>query len=202
MQRYVHAMRSSTIWWVVLLQGILAILIGIVVLLNPFRVAILMVRLLGAYLFISGLLQFFNMVRRKEYPGPDMFVAAIGVIAGLLIMLFQLWSVVLLPPIAFFIGAILAIVYGLIQIVEGLSGEGMDNVGVGLLSALIGFILLSLIVPVGALFSVSFAVILLIMPFIISISGIIIGVLLIARGLYMRREHTSEPPPMMSAAQE
>ncbi|GCE30527.1 hypothetical protein KDA_60110 [Dictyobacter alpinus] len=203
MQRYINSIRSSTTWWVVLLQGILAIVIGILILLGPFKFAIFMVRLLGAYLFVSGLLQFFNMFRRKEYPGPEILLASTGLLAGLLIMLFQLWSVVLLPPIALLIGAVLGIAYGIMQIIQGFTGEGIDNVGVGLLSTVIGLILLTLIVPVGALFSVSLAVLLLATPLIVAICGIVIGVFLIVRALRMHREPAiSERPPVMEAVQE
>ncbi|GCE22611.1 DUF308 domain-containing protein [Dictyobacter kobayashii] len=202
MQHLVHRVRSTTTWWVVLLQGIIAIGLGLLVLLAPFKLSALMVRLLGAYLFISGLLLFFNMYRNKTYPKFKVVVAAVGVIAGILLMIFRVWSLAVLPPAIFLAGAILGIVYGIIEILQGIRNKEWDDTGVGVLSLIVGITLLFLIVPLGGFLSVSLTTVALSAPFIICVSGIVIGALLIQRALRMRQEQVPNPPPMMSATQE
>ncbi|GHO83780.1 HdeD family acid-resistance protein [Dictyobacter formicarum] len=202
MQRLVHRVRSTTTWWVVLVQGIVAIILGLLVLLAPFKLSTLLVRLLGAYLFISGILLFFNMFRSKSYPKFKIIVAGVGIIAGLLLMIFRIWSLSVLPPAIFLVGSILGIIYGISEIVHGSRNKEWDDIGIGVLSTIVGLTLLFLIVPLGGFLAVSLTTLVIVVPFIICISGIVIGILLIQRALHMRHAQASTPPPMMSATQE
>ncbi|GCE08503.1 DUF308 domain-containing protein [Dictyobacter aurantiacus] len=203
MQHLVHRVRTTTTWWVVMIQGIIAIILGLLVLLAPFKLSTLLVRLLGAYLFISGILLFFNMIRARSYPKFKIIVACLGIIAGLLLMIFRIWSLSVLPPAVFLLGSILGIIYGVSEIVHGSRAKEWDDIGVGVLSTIVGIILLFLIVPIAGFLSVSLTTIVLSVPFIICISSIVIGILLIRRSLRLRHEHARQsPPPMISATQE
>lgn len=202
MQRLVHRVRSTTTWWIVMVQGIVAIILGLLVLLAPFKLATLLVRLLGAYLFISGILLFFNMFRSKSYPKFKIIVASAGIIAGLLLMIFRIWSLSVLPPAIFLVGSILGIIYGISEIVHGSQTKEWDDIGIGVLSTIVGITLLFLIVPIGGFLAVSLTTMVIAVPFIICISGVVIGILLIRRSLHMRHAQVSTPPPMMSATQE
>lgn len=203
MQHLVHRVRTTTTWWIVMIQGIVAIILGLIVLLAPFKLATLLVRLLGAYLFISGILLFFNMMRAKSYPKFKIVAAVIGIIAGLLLMIFRIWSLSVMPPLIFLLGSLLGIIYGVSEIIHGCREREWDDIGVGALSTIVGIALLFLIVPVGGFLAVSLTTIVIAVPIIICISAIVIGILLIQRALRMKRAHARpSPPPMMSATQE
>ncbi|GLV55143.1 hypothetical protein KDH_19900 [Dictyobacter sp. S3.2.2.5] len=203
MQHLVHSVRATTTWWIVMIQGIIAIILGLLVLLAPFKLATLLVRLLGAYLFISGILLFFNMIRTRSYPKFKIVAAIIGIVAGLLLMIFRIWSLSVLPPTIFLMGSILGIIYGVSEIIHGSSNRQWDDIGIGVLSTIIGIALLFLMVPVGGFLAVSLTTVAIAVPFIVCVSAIVIGVLLIRRSLRLRHAHARpSPPPMMSATQE
>ena len=76
-------------WWVVLLEGVITLAIGIYFLVQPQHSAVLVLLVLGGYLFISGILEIIASLRGAR-PSIILIRAGIGLLAGLLVLL-QPW---------------------------------------------------------------------------------------------------------------
>ena len=100
---------SAVPWWLVLLQGIASIFVGLLVLLKPGVAMIVLVRLLGWYWLIKGIFSLtaiFNP-EAKAHRGWLIFNSALGIIAGLAVLDHPLASAVFVPSILItFVGAV------------------------------------------------------------------------------------------------
>jgi uncharacterized membrane protein HdeD (DUF308 family) len=97
-------------WWLVLIQGIAALILGIAFLAYPYLTLLLVVTFVGAYWFISGIFSIISVAMDKSNMGWKILVGILGIIAGLIILTYPVYSTILLPTLLIlFIG-----VWGLI----------------------------------------------------------------------------------------
>ncbi len=178
----------KTAWWISLLEGIIAIIIGIVVLTHPQQILIFMVRVLGLYWLITSILSLAHMLMKKTFTTNGGIMAGLGMVAGLLMVLYKGQGLVAVPPALFIVIAAVGIAYGVFQIVRGTHGEGMGSIAVGVLSIIFGMILLVLLVPIAGFLSLSIAFLTTFLPIIISLCSLVIGVFLIIHSLRARRQ--------------
>ena len=69
-------------WWVVLLVGILAIIVGGLLLANPFRVANILVWAIGLYFLIMGIVSLIRIFFDRRNWGWKLIYGIVGIIAG------------------------------------------------------------------------------------------------------------------------
>lgn len=139
----------SDIWWLVLLRGIVAVLLGISLFTNTAATLAVIIVFLGIYWLIDGiftLLASFTGRKVNENWGWGMFSGVISILAGLAILahpvLTTLFSVSFIASIA----GIMIVFSGVSSIVTGFrlrktSGEWMMIIG-GVLTSLLGLLLL------------------------------------------------------------
>lgn len=142
---------DASFWWVYLLQGVLAIIIGWMLLANPVQTVVAVVVTLGLYWLISGVLEIvfslFDINKKDSHWGLRLFGGIIGLIAGLFVVNNPLIASVVTPVMLMYIIAFTFIINGVIYMVMGGKEEGASwtwgTFFLGILYLILGFVLLS-----------------------------------------------------------
>jgi uncharacterized membrane protein HdeD (DUF308 family) len=129
-------------WWIVLLEGIAAIIIGILLLISPGTTTVLLVQVLGFYWLIVGVLALVSLFVDRTLWGWRLCSGIIGILAGLVIIRDPLWSALLIPTFLVIVLAIQALIQGVIKLVHSFRGGGFGAFVLGILNILLGVILL------------------------------------------------------------
>jgi uncharacterized membrane protein HdeD (DUF308 family) len=172
---------SSVPWWLILIEGIAAIIVGILLLANPGSALAVLVRLLGIYFFVTGILSIISIFIDSTAWGWNLFAGIIGILAGFIIIEYPLWSTLLVPTTFVLVIAIFAIIIGLINLVHAFQGAGWGKGILGVLSFLLGVVLLAR--PILVTIS---------LPLVLGVLGIVGGVLALFSAFRLKREAESE----------
>jgi uncharacterized membrane protein HdeD (DUF308 family)/predicted flap endonuclease-1-like 5' DNA nuclease len=129
-------------WWLVLISGISAILLGLLLFARPAATLIILIQILGIYWLISGVVSLVSLFWNRKEWGWKLFSGILGILAGIMIIKNPLWSTLLVPTsLAILIGAI-GIAIGVLQLVYAFRGGGWGLGVLGALSILLGLLLL------------------------------------------------------------
>lgn len=130
-------------WWIVLIQGIAAVILGILLWTNPLQTAKTLVWFIALYWLVSGIIQIVRLFVDRSHWGWKLFSGIIGILAG--------WVLLDADPIArtaafgwalVVILGIQGIIMGIISLVEAFQGGGWGPGIIGALSILFGIVLL------------------------------------------------------------
>jgi uncharacterized membrane protein HdeD (DUF308 family) len=128
-------------WWLVLLEGIAAIVIGILLLTNTVDTLFTLILFLGVYWLVSGILQLVGLfIDQRMWPW-RLVSGVLGVVAGLLIVRHPVWAVYVVPTTLVWVLAAFGVVIGLSDILRGVAGAGWAAFLFGVLSLLLGVLL-------------------------------------------------------------
>lgn len=176
----------SRYWWLFVLRGVFAIILGLVALFAPGAAFATLIIFLGIFLFIDGI---FNVVSaissRKNNPdwGWLLFSGITGIVVGL-IMFYHPFATA--AALIYFV-AFWTLVAGIAEIAiairlrKVITGEGWYIVG-GLLTILFGILLLAN--PFIGIFAVML---------IFGVYAILFGIMLISLGMRLRRRYKQHP---------
>ena len=142
---------SQMPWWLILLEGIFAVIIGISLLSQPAMTVSIIVQILGIYWLAGGLLAIVSIFFNRQRWGLKLLTGIVGIIAGLLVILHPLVSTILVPTLLVSLIAIGGLVIGIIDIVRAIKGAGLGTAVLGILSFILG--LLILLNPIYATFA-------------------------------------------------
>jgi len=136
--------RGETLpWWLVLLEGIVAALFGLLLLFAPGATLLFLVQVLGLYLFIAGLFRIIGIFIDSSLWGLKLAAGVLCILAGILVLRHPMWSGVLVPTVLVFYIGFLSIFQGGIGIFLAFRGGGWGIGVVGALGILFGLILIS-----------------------------------------------------------
>jgi len=156
-------------WWVFLLEGIAAILIGLLLLTDPAATVVAITIFLGFYWLFVGVLELVRAFIDRSVPWFwSALIGILGIVADILVLNHPLFAAVLLPATLVIYLGVLGIVMGIFGIIGGFAGGGIGSFMFGVLNLLIGILLLSS--PAAATLAV---------PFVFGILLLIEGVALI-----------------------
>jgi uncharacterized membrane protein HdeD (DUF308 family) len=131
-------------WWVFLLEGIAAILIGILLLTDPAATVVAITVFLGFYWLFVGVLELVRMFVDRSVPWIwSLLIGIVGIVAGVLVLNHPLFAAVLLPATLVIYLGVLGIIMGIFGIIGGFAGGGIGSFIFGVLNLLIGILLLS-----------------------------------------------------------
>jgi len=132
-------------WWLVLLEGILAVVIGLLLFTNPVGASVFLVQVLGIYWLIKGIFMIISMFMDSTMWGWKLFSGIVGILAGFLIISseFPLLTTLLVLSVAVIVLGIQGLIMGIVYIVIAFKGGGWGSGILGALSVIIGVILLS-----------------------------------------------------------
>jgi len=128
---------KSRPWWLLLVNGILAILIGGVLLWSPAKTKVnsymVLVSLLGFYWLFRGIFEIVHLYIDHSAWGWKLFMGIVSIIAGSYILMYPIASGVVLPKTFVLVLGIWGLVEGVILLIMAFNGGGW---GAGILGAL------------------------------------------------------------------
>ena len=138
-------------WWAILLEGIIAIVIGLFLLYEPVVTTILLIQILAIFWLAGGIVSVIGALIFPENRLWKLLSGILGIIAGVLILMYPIFSpFIVLTFLVIFIGA-WAIVNGAVKLAWALKGGGWGMGILGVLTIILGLLLLTNSL-VGALF--------------------------------------------------
>jgi uncharacterized membrane protein HdeD (DUF308 family) len=164
-------------WWLVLVEGIVLALLGLVLLVAPGASLSLLVWLLGIYLLIAGIFRIIGIFLDSSSWGWKLAAGILCLIAGLAILSNPLWSTTLLSTWLVILVGLLAMLQGVAGLIVAFQGGGW---GMGALSV-VG-ILFGLFLVINPLIGVAT------LTLILAIFMLIGGVGAVVQAFRMRRE--------------
>jgi len=162
-------------WWVVLIEGIAAIIIGVLLLVNPRITTAVLVQFLGIYWLIVGIIDIVRIFMDSSMWGWKLFSGIIGILAGIAIIQYPLWSSLLVPTVLVWVFGFFGVIIGIIGLIQAFQGAGWGAGILGVLSILFGLLLLT------NAFVTSFT-----LPFIFGILAIVGGLAALVMAFQMR----------------
>jgi uncharacterized membrane protein HdeD (DUF308 family) len=162
-------------WWVVLIQGIAAVILGALLLISPASTTIILIQFLGIYWLIGGIMDIVRIFMDSTAWGWKLFTGIIGILAGLAIIQYPLWATLLVPTTLVWVFGFFGLVIGVIGIIQAFQGAGLGAGLLGALSILFGLLLLS------NAFTAALTT-----PFIFGILGLVGGLALIIMAFRMK----------------
>ena len=138
-------MQSSTgvPWWLVLMEGIFAVILGLLLFSAPGMTTAVMVQFIGIYWLVAGIFKIVSIFLDSSMWGWKLFAGVLGMIAGLLILQHPLWSPFVLAGTLVLVLGIQGLIFGVIGIVQAFAGGGWGPGLLGGLSVILGILLLS-----------------------------------------------------------
>ena len=132
----------ASLWWVVLLQGIAAIVIGLLLFTDPQPTLVTLTLFLGVYWFIGGIFDLVRTFTDSADWGWHLIAGLLGVLAGLAIVRNPLWAAMLVPATLVWVLGILGVVIGVLTFVQAFRGGGWGPGSMGALSIIFGLLLI------------------------------------------------------------
>ena len=88
-------------WWLVLIQGIAALILGLLLVTSPGMTTVILIQLLGIYWLIDGIFSIVRIFTKSTniHWGWLLFRGILGIIAGLLVIQNPLWSTIFVPVV-------------------------------------------------------------------------------------------------------
>jgi uncharacterized membrane protein HdeD (DUF308 family) len=134
---------ARTPWWVVLLEGIALVVVGILLFTDTDRTVETLILFLGIWWFIGGIFDLVSLFMDRTHWGWKLFSGILGIIAGLAIIKHPLYASFLLPAVLVWMLGIFGIIIGGIALVRAFMGAGWGTGLLGVAGIVLGIIMLS-----------------------------------------------------------
>ena len=184
MSSYAGARGEALPWWLVLVEGIVVALLGLILLVAPGASLVFLVWLLGIYLLVAGVIRIVGIFSDSSFWGWKLAAGILCLIAGLAILTNPLWSTTLASTWLVILVGFLAMLQGAAGLVVALQGGGW---GMGVLSVL--GILFGLFLVINPLIGAAA------LTLIVAIFMLIGGVGAVIQAFRMRREAATAQRP-------
>ena len=130
-------------WWLVLIEGIALLILGILFVTSPRMTMHVTVWLLGFYWLVVGILKIVSIFQDNSMWGWKLFAGILGIIAGIIVIRHPLWAPIVVTSALVIVLGIEGIIIGIVSIVQAFKGAGWGAGILGGISILIGIILLA-----------------------------------------------------------
>jgi len=160
--------RPTSAWWILLLQGIAAIIIGAMLVTDPGATFLALLPVIGIYWLVIGILSFVRVFADRSVPWIwSLLTGIIGVLAGIFVLRHPLLAAITVPTVLVIVLGVQGLVMGVFEIIEGFKGGGAGSFILGVINILVGLLLLGR--PLAAALAVP----------------LVFGVLLLVQGLLL-----------------
>ena len=143
MSAAVQEQQNDTPWWLVLIGGIAAIILGWMLIQNPLRVSNVLVWAIGLYWLITGIIYIVSLIWDRTQWGWKLFGGIIGILAGW--FLIDAGAIERVASMGFAVVLVLAIqgiIMGIMGLIAAFQGGGWGAGILGVISIIIGILLL------------------------------------------------------------
>ena len=169
-------------WWMTLIMGILAFVVGAILLWAPAKNKVetyqLLIAVLGFYWLIGGIVGIISIFVDHTAWGWKLFMGIVSIIAGGTILMYPVAAGVALPRIFVLILGLWALMQGIILLVMAFKGGGWGAGILGIVEIVFGLILMA---EYGSLGSG------LVMIWVAALWGVIGGVLMVIQAFRQRK---------------
>ena len=152
-------------WWLLLVWGFLALLIGVAFFMTPGLTTELMITFLGAYWFVGGLFSLCSLAVDKSNMGWKIFLGIIYMIAGLAILLQPVYAMFFIVPFFVILIGFWATFIGVAHIFQAFSALDAGNGVLGAISLVFGLLILINVFVASVL-----------LPFVVGTFAIVLGI--------------------------
>jgi uncharacterized membrane protein HdeD (DUF308 family) len=142
MSRAAAIKEAGVPWWLVLMEGVALLILGLLLLANPVKTTIIVVQVIGIYWLIAGIFRIISMFIDHTQWGLKLFSGIIGIIAGILILQYPLSSTLLVGNALIIVLGIQGLIMGTIGLIQGFKGAGWGAIILGGISILFGLLFL------------------------------------------------------------
>jgi uncharacterized membrane protein HdeD (DUF308 family) len=115
-------MKNELPWWLILIEGISAIILGFFFLRSPAQTTFWVTQFLGIWWFIGGIFDIVGIFMDKSRWGWKLFSGILGIIAGILIIGHPAWSTLIVPATLVIILGIEGIIIGIVYLIRAFQG--------------------------------------------------------------------------------
>jgi len=169
-------------WWLTLVLGVSAVIVGAVLLWAPAKTAaqtyVLLVTMLGIYWLIWGVMELVYMFIDHTAWGWKLFMGLVSIIAGGYILMYPIAAAVILPRTFVLVLGIWALMEGIILLFMAFKGAGWGAGIMAVISIVLGLILIGDYGQIGSGLAMIWAA---------AIWALISGVVLIVRAFQARK---------------
>ena len=134
-------------WWLTLISGVLATLIGAVMLWAPVKTQVnaylLLVTFLGIWWMVQGIFDIIAIFIDHSMWGWKLFIGIISIFAGYYVLAYPIVSAIALPKIFVLVLGIWGLMYGIILLIMAFQGGGWGAGILGVLGIIFGIALMA-----------------------------------------------------------
>ena len=130
-------------WWLVLIEGILAIIVGLLLLAYPAKTFVALSFFVGIWWFINGIFDIVMIFFDHSMWGWKLFMGIVGILAGAFLFNEVLRGALTLAYVTTLFIGFMGIFYGILGLIRGFQGAGWGAVILGIVSMLFGFFILA-----------------------------------------------------------
>ena len=133
-------------WWLTLISGILAVIVGATLLWgglgNKVQTYMLIVTIIGIWWMVQGIFDIIAIFVDKSMWGWKLFIGIISIMAGYYVLAYPIISAVALPRIFVLVLGIWGLMYGIILLIMAFQGGGWGAGILGVLGIIFGIALM------------------------------------------------------------
>src|SRR5215475_4070933 len=131
-------------WWIALLQGICAIIVGALLVAEPAETFLALIPLIGIYWLVIGILSLVRIFIDRSVPWIlSLLSGIIGVLAGFVVLRHPMMAAILIPTVLVIVLGVQGLLMGILEIIEGFKGGGAWSFILGIINLLVGLLLLA-----------------------------------------------------------
>ena len=141
-------------WWIILIEGIFALIFGIFLITAPGATSVFLVTVLGFYFLIRGIFSIIEIFipNTGTHWGWLLCMGILGIIAGMVVLRHPIYATVFVGTLLILIVAIDALLMGILGLIRAFTGAGWGPGILGVLSIIIAiFLFANLWVAIQAL---------------------------------------------------
>lgn len=129
-------------WWLLLMGGVLSIIIGFLLITSPAKTTYALTVTLAIWWIISGIFSIIGMFFDHSAWLWKLIIGVLGIVAGVLILRNPIAGTIALPAALILLLGIQGLIGGILMLIMGFTGGGLGPIIMGIISAVLGGILL------------------------------------------------------------
>ena len=130
-------------WWVVLVEGIFALIFGVFLISAPGSTSVFLVTVLGFYWLIRGIFSIIEIFlpNRSTHWGWLLFMGILGIIAGLVVLRHPIYATAFVGTFLIVFLAVDGLIMGIMGLIRAFTGGGWGPGILGILTIIIAILL-------------------------------------------------------------
>ena len=129
-------------WWLVLIEGIALLILGLMLLASPGMTTLILVQFIGLYWLIAGIFKIVSIFMDSTDWGWKLVGGIVGILAGIIVLQHPLWSPLVVGSVLVIILGIQGLIIGGVGVYQAFKGAGWGAGILGAVSILFGLMFL------------------------------------------------------------